>query len=175
MSVMNDDSPMPNKIPNDTDPSNTVVIYTDGSCLGNPGPGGWAAKMTYQAHVKRISGGFKHTTNNRMELLAVIMALKELNKSSKVSLFTDSRYVVDAIKKRWLNSWQRRNWKKADGKPALNQDLWKMLVPLLKKHDVDFNWVEGHSGNPHNEEVDDLAKEAASADNLSVDEGFNNS
>lgn len=152
--------------------SSLVTIHTDGSCLGNPGPGGWAAKLAYKGNIKKISGGYQKTTNNRMELLAVIEALSSLNRPCTVSLYTDSRYVRDAVEKKWLKSWIKRSWKKADGKPVLNQDLWEKLVPYLKKHDISFIWVEGHSGDPDNEEVDTLAREAASSSDLKVDKGF---
>ena len=150
----------------------SVIIFTDGSCLGNPGPGGWAAKLNFNGAIKRLSGGFAKTTNNRMELFSVISALTCLKRPCEVHLYTDSRYVRDAVEKGWLRSWQKKNWKKADGKPVLNQDLWEQLVPLLSAHKVKLHWVEGHSGHPDNEEVDDLAREAASQSNLPPDTGF---
>lgn len=152
--------------------SSTVIIYTDGSCLGNPGPGGWAAKLIYNGITKRLTGGFAQTTNNRMELFSVISALSALTRTCTIDLYTDSRYVRDAVEKGWLTSWQKKNWKKADGKPVLNRDLWEQLVPLLKKHKVKLHWVEGHAGHPENEEVDTLAREAASQPSLPQDMGF---
>lgn len=158
----------PNALPN----KQTVIIFTDGSCLGNPGPGGWAAKLSYNGTTKRLSGGFAKTTNNRMELFSVISALSILTRPCTVDLYTDSRYVRDAVEKGWLCSWQKRNWKKADGKPVLNKDLWEQVVPLLTKHKVKLHWVEGHAGHPDNEEVDELARTAASQPNLPPDTGF---
>ena len=149
-----------------------VIIHTDGSCLGNPGPGGWAAKLACRGKMKILSGGFAHTTNNRMEVYSALMALQALTKASKVALYTDSRYLRDAVEKGWLWGWRKKNWKKADGKPVLNQDLWERLVPLLGKHKVTIHWVEGHSGHADNEEVDTLAREAAMQGNLPADDGF---
>ena len=134
-----------------------VEIYTDGACSGNPGPGGWGAVLRYGTAEKEISGGEPDTTNNRMELTAVIEALAQLKEPCCVNLTTDSRYVCDAVVKGWMRSWQRRGWKKADGKPALNRDLWEKLLPLLEKHEVTFHWVKGHAGHPENERCDHLA------------------
>lgn len=136
-----------------------VFIYTDGACSGNPGPGGWGAVLVYGANEKQLSGSEKETTNNRMELTAVIKALKALKESCKVTLTTDSKYVCDAINQKWVFSWQKNNWKKADKKPALNIDLWKQLLPLLEKHEVTFVWVKGHNGHKYNEICDKLAVE----------------
>ncbi len=149
-----------------------VSIHTDGSCLGNPGPGGWAARLCFNNTVKYLSGGFKLTTNNRMEIYAAIMALSALTRPCEVVLHTDSRYLCDAIEKKWLYGWIKKNWKKADGKPVLNKDLWEKLAPLLKQHSVKFKWVEAHAGHVENEEVDSLAREEASKGGLPVDEGF---
>lgn len=134
-----------------------VEIYTDGACSGNPGKGGWGAVLVYAGREKEISGGSPDTTNNRMELTAVIEALSALKEPCEVSLTTDSKYVCDAVTKGWVYSWQRNNWKKADKKPALNVDLWQQLLVLLDKHTVEFNWVKGHNGHPYNERCDDLA------------------
>ena len=153
----------------------TVTIYTDGSCLGNPGPGGWAAKLACRGKIKTLSGGFARTTNNRMEILSAIMALEALTRPAEVLLYTDSRYVRDSVEKGWLWGWRKKGWKKADGKPVLNQDLWERLVPLLGRHRVKLHWVEGHSGQADNEEVDTLAREAASQGNLPKDTGFQGS
>lgn len=152
--------------------SQSVIIHTDGSCLGNPGPGGWAARLQYEGEVKRLSGGFARTTNNRMELIAVIMALEALKRPCRVDLYTDSRYVRDAVEKRWLASWLKRGWVKADKKPVLNKDLWQRLLPLLSTHTVRLHWVEGHAGHAENEEVDELARSEAGKKGLPVDEGF---
>lgn len=134
-----------------------VEIYTDGACSGNPGPGGWGAVLIYNGVEKQLSGSEKETTNNRMELSAVITALKALKEPCKVTLTTDSKYVCDAINKGWLNSWQKNIWKKADKKPVLNIDLWQELLPLLDKHRVEFIWVKGHNGHKYNEICDKLA------------------
>ena len=132
-------------------------IYTDGACSGNPGKGGWGAVLVYKDTEKEISGGSADTTNNRMELTAVIEALKILKEPCEVSLTTDSKYVCDAVTKGWVYSWERNGRKKADKKPALNVDLWEQLLPLLEKHNVTFNWVKGHNGHPYNERCDKLA------------------
>ncbi|MBR3149866.1 MAG: ribonuclease HI [Eubacterium sp.] len=134
-----------------------VQIYTDGACSGNPGKGGWGAVLVYNGKEKEISGGEPETTNNRMELTAVIKALQELKEPCKVTLTTDSKYVCDAINQGWLNSWINNNWRKADKKPVLNIDLWQELLPLLEEHDVTFFWVKGHNGHPYNERCDTLA------------------
>ncbi|MDE5983707.1 MAG: ribonuclease HI [Eubacterium sp.] len=134
-----------------------INIYTDGACSGNPGKGGWGAVLVYKNNEKEISGGSADTTNNRMELTAVIEALKILKEPCEVSLTTDSKYVCDAVTKGWVYSWKKNGWKKADKKPALNVDLWEQLLPLLEKHQVTFNWVKGHNGHPYNERCDKLA------------------
>lgn len=134
-----------------------VEIYTDGACSENPGKGGWAAVLVYKGKEKEISGGSGDTTNNRMELTAVIEALKQLREPCSVELTTDSKYVCDAVNKGWLYSWKKNGWKKSDRKPALNVDLWEELLPLLEKHNVIFNWVKGHNGHPYNERCDRLA------------------
>lgn len=134
-----------------------IEIYTDGACSGNPGPGGWGAVLIYNGKEKELSGSEKETTNNRMELTAVIMALNALNQPCEVKLTTDSKYVCDAINKSWVYSWRKNGWKKSDKKPALNVDLWKELLSLLEKHDVEFIWVKGHNGHKYNEICDALA------------------
>ena len=134
-----------------------VDIYTDGACSGNPGKGGWGAVLVYGNTEKEISGGNSDTTNNRMELTAVIEALKMLKMPCNVTLTTDSKYVCDAINQQWVYSWKKDGWKKADKKPALNVDLWEELLPLLEIHNVTFNWVKGHNGHPYNERCDSLA------------------
>ena len=140
-----------------------VKIYTDGSARGNPdGPGGYGTILSYtdprgQEHIREYSQGYRKTTNNRMELLAVITALEALKEPCQVTLTTDSKYVADAIAKGWLTSWQKKNWRLAGGGPVKNDDLWKQLVPLLEKHQVHFCWVKGHAGHPENERCDALA------------------
>lgn len=134
-----------------------IQIYTDGACSGNPGPGGYGAILVYNGVEKELSGGEAQTTNNRMELTAVIKALSALKEPCAVTLTTDSKYVVDGITLGWAKGWKARGWKKADGKPALNPDLWDELLELLSKHSVTFNWVKGHAGHPYNERCDALA------------------
>ena len=135
----------------------TVEIFTDGACSGNPGPGGWGAVLRFAGKEKELSGGEKETTNNRMELTAVIKALSALKEPCKVRLTTDSKYVCDAINQRWVYGWKANGWRKADKKPALNVDLWEELLPLLETHEVEFLWVKGHAGHPENERCDVLA------------------
>lgn len=134
-----------------------IEIYTDGACSGNPGPGGWGAVLVYNGKEKELSGSEKETTNNRMELTAVIMALNALNQPCEVKLTTDSKYVCDAVNKGWVYSWEKNGWRKSDKKPALNVDLWKELLSLLEKHEVEFIWVKGHNGHKYNEICDTLA------------------
>ena len=148
-----------------------ILVYTDGSCLGNPGPGGWAAILRFGEYEKELAGGFRKTTNNRMEILAVIEALEALTEMCTVDLYTDSQYVRNAVEKKWIAGWQRNGWKTASKKPVKNKDLWTRLVPLLEKHKVSFHWVRGHSGHPENERCDDLAREYAGRRNLPADEG----
>ncbi len=135
----------------------TVELFTDGACSGNPGPGGWGAILRMGEHVKELSGGEEHTTNNRMELTAVIMGLSALKRPCRVILTTDSKYVCDSITKGWARSWQKNGWIKGDKKPALNPDLWEKALRLLDTHDVELHWVKGHAGHPENERCDELA------------------
>ena len=142
--------------------SKPVIIYTDGCSLGNPGKGGWAAVLECQGKIKEISGGFRKTTNNRMELYAIIQALAALKtECSNVTIYTDSQLIVNSINKGWLESWLKKNWKKADKKDVLNIDLWKQFLPLWKKHKIKFVWIKGHSGIAGNERCDVLCKVAA--------------
>ena len=134
-----------------------VDIYTDGACRGNPGRGGWGAILVYGSIEKELSGGERETTNNRMELTAVISALQALREPCEVTLTSDSKYVIDAITKGWAVSWRAKGWRKADKSPALNVDLWEVLLALLEKHKVEFVWVHGHTGHPYNERCDALA------------------
>lgn len=133
-----------------------VVIYTDGACSGNPGPGGWGAILTYGAHEKELKGGEPHTTNNRMELMAAISALEALKKPSEVELHTDSKYVHDGISQ-WIHGWKRNGWKTSDKKPVKNVDLWQRLDQAMQRHDVHWRWVRGHAGHEMNERADRLA------------------
>ena len=135
----------------------TVTIYTDGACSGNPGPGGWGAILAWNGMEKELSGGEANTTNNRMELLGVITALEALREPCVVELYSDSKYVIDALEKRWVYGWQARGWKKADKKPALNVDLWQRLLPLVARHELHYHWVKGHDDNEKNNRCDALA------------------
>ena len=137
-----------------------VELFTDGACSGNPGKGGWGAVLRYGQSERELSGGEKSTTNNRMELTAVIMGLKALKEPCHVTLTTDSKYVSDGLSKGWARSWQKNGWRKADKKPALNPDLWEELLWLTDIHDVDIVWVKGHAGHPENERCDRLAVKA---------------
>lgn len=135
----------------------TVTIYTDGACSGNPGPGGWGAILRYGEHERELSGGEASTTNNRMELLAVIEALSQLKEPCAVELWSDSKYVVDAIEKRWVYAWRAKGWVRADKKPAKNVDLWEKLLVLLDRHTLTLHWVKGHAENEFNNRCDALA------------------
>jgi ribonuclease HI len=139
--------------------SEQVIIYTDGACSGNPGPGGWGVLLRFGKVEKELSGYAPHTTNNRMEMLAAIHALETLKRPCQVVLTTDSVYVKDGITK-WIHNWKKRGWKKADKKAVKNADLWKRLDAITHQHDVKWKWVKGHSGHPDNETVDQLATEA---------------
>ena len=135
----------------------TVTIYTDGACSGNPGPGGWGAILMYGPHKREISGGQANTTNNRMELTAVISALELLKEPCQVELWSDSKYVIDALEKGWAKGWRARGWVKSDKKPALNPDLWERLLDLCDTHTVRTHWVKGHAENEFNNRCDELA------------------
>ena len=147
-----------------------VTIYTDGSARGNPdGPGGYGAVIIYidpkgASHVKEISEGFEKTTNNRMELMGVIAGLEALNRPCEIDLYSDSQYVIKAFNDHWINNWQKKGWKKSDGKPVLNIDLWQRLLAAAKPHSIRWHWVKGHAGHRENERCDELATNAA--DNL---------
>lgn len=134
-----------------------VEIYTDGACSGNPGPGGWGTILKFGPHEKELSGGAAKTTNNRMELTAVIQGLSALKEACSVTIYTDSKYVADAVTKGWAKSWKKNGWRKADKKPALNADLWDILLHLLEEHRTRFVWVKGHDGHAYNERCDALA------------------
>ena len=149
----------------------TVEIYTDGSCLGNPGPGGYGIFMLYNGHEKEMSQGYTLTTNNRMEMLAAIVALESLTRPCEINLTTDSQYVKQGIES-WVANWKKRGWKTSAKKPVKNVDLWKRLDEACNRHTITWKWVKGHSGNKYNEIVDDLARDAAGSNNLLVDEGY---
>ncbi len=149
-----------------------VTLYTDGGADPNPGPGGYGVVLLCEERRKELSGGFRLTTNNRMEILSVIVGLEALKSASRVTVYSDSRYVVDAVSKRWLDSWQAHNWVRKEAGPVKNADLWQRLVPLLEFHDVTFQWVRGHTGVAGNERCDQLATEALRKDDLPPDEGY---
>ena len=135
----------------------TITLYTDGACSGNPGPGGWGAILEWEGHEKELSGGEISTTNNRMELTGVIRGLEALKEPCVVELYSDSKYVIDALEKGWAAGWQKRGWVKSDKKPALNPDLWQRLLELCQIHQVRCHWVKGHGENPKNNRCDELA------------------
>ncbi len=149
-----------------------VTIYTDGACSGNPGPGGYGAVLRYGGNSKELSGGFRRTTNNRMELLAVISGLETLKDPCEVTIYSDSRYIVDTVNKGWAVRWKANDWRRNKKEKALNPDLWARLLTLLYTHDAKFRWVKGHAGNEGNERADTLAVAASNADDLAVDEGY---
>ncbi len=136
--------------------SKVVKIYTDGACSGNPGPGGWGALMLWNGHEKELNGGEADTTNNRMEMMAVIKALEAVKGSPKIELYTDSKYVMQGITE-WLEGWKAKGWKTASKKPVKNVDLWQEMDALVSEHDISFHWVKGHAGHPENERADSLA------------------
>lgn len=155
-----------------------VRIYTDGAARGNPdGPGGYGAVLEYvdskgELHKKELSQGYKKTTNNRMELMAVIAGLEALNRPCEVELYSDSQYVVNAFNQHWIEGWLKKGWKRGKNEPVKNVDLWKRLLQAKEPHQVQFIWVKGHDGHPQNERCDSLAASAADGDNLIVDEGI---
>ena len=138
-----------------------IELFTDGACSGNPGPGGYGVILKFKEHTREISGGEADTTNNRMELMAVITGLEALKEPCEVDLYSDSKYIIDAITKGWAKGWKANNWVKSDKKPALNSDLWDRLLSLLEIHKVNLNWVKGHAGHPENERCDKLAVQAS--------------
>ena len=139
--------------------SNQVELYTDGACSGNPGPGGWGALLRYKTTEKELSGAEKETTNNRMELMAAIEGLKAIKRTCHVTLYTDSKYVLQGVTE-WMDGWKSRNWKTADKKPVKNQDLWMLLDEQVQRHHIKWEWVKGHAGHIENERVDELARMA---------------
>lgn len=149
-----------------------VIIHTDGACKGNPGPGAYGAVLVCGKHRKEISAGYRLTTNNRMELRAAIKALELLSEPCEVELHSDSKYLVQAIKEKWLDGWQRRGWMTSDKKPVKNQDLWQELMTAMASHKIHWHWVKGHAGHAENERCDQLANEAVAAGLLVKDDGF---
>ncbi|OAT85502.1 ribonuclease HI [Desulfotomaculum copahuensis] len=151
---------------------NVVDVYTDGACSGNPGPGGFGAMLRYGDHVKELSGGYRCTTNNRMELMAVIKALEALKRPCRVNLYTDSRYIVDAMTKGWARNWQTNGWRRSSGEPAKNPDLWRRILELAAVHRINWIWVKGHAANEYNNRCDRLAVEAGRGRSLAEDEAY---
>jgi len=149
-----------------------VTLYTDGGCINNPGPGGYGVVLIYNSHRKELSGGFRRTTNNRMEIFAAITGLEALKEPCRVALFSDSQYLVHAIQKGWARKWRANNWRRSHKEKAINPDLWERLLKLCEMHDVQFQWVRGHAGHPENERCDQLAKAAAQGPDLAIDTGY---
>lgn len=149
-----------------------VIIYSDGACTGNPGPGGYGVVLIYGEHRRELSGGYRRTTNNRMELLGPIKGLEALKQSCRVTLHSDSQYVVEGIERGWAKRWRRNGWMRNKREQAVNPDLWGRLLELCEIHDVEFQWVRGHAGDVENERCDKLAVQAAHANDLAVDEGY---
>lgn len=149
-----------------------VTIYTDGACIGNPGPGGYGVVLLYGNHRKEISGGFRSTTNNRMEIMASIAGLSALKPKCAVTLYTDSQYLADAVMKGWAKRWRANGWKRNKREKALNSDLWEKLLDLCEQHEVEFVWVRGHAGDPENERCDRLSMQAAQGKDLPADVGY---
>lgn len=149
-----------------------VLIYTDGCCLGNPGPGGYGVVLSHAGRTKELSGGFRLTTNNRMEIFAAIIALEALKGKQSVKLYSDSQYLVKAMEEGWAAKWQRQGWKRNSKEYAVNPDLWERLLAIKAKHRVGFFWVKGHAGHPENERCDVLAKQGASLPELPPDPGY---
>jgi ribonuclease HI len=146
-----------------------VEIFTDGACSGNPGPGGYGVILRYKENTKEFSAGYKNTTNNRMELRAIIVGLEALNEQCQVDIYSDSKYIIDAVNQGWAKKWRANQWKRNKKESAKNIDLWDTLLNLLDKHNVNFHWVKGHAGHPENERCDELAVEAALGNNLIED------
>jgi len=149
-----------------------VTIYTDGACLGNPGPGGYGAVLIYKGHRKELSRGYRQTTNNRMELMAAIAGLEALKEKCQVTLYSDSEYLVKAMSKGWVQKWRANGWRRNKRKKVLNPDLWEKLLKLCQQHQVEFRWVKGHAKTSENTRCDELAVQAARQPNLAMDDGY---
>ena len=149
-----------------------VEMLTDGACSGNPGPGGWGTILRYGTHSLELSGGYRLTTNNRMEILAVIRGLERLKEPCHVMIYSDSKYVVDAVNQGWVYGWKKNGWIKSNKEKALNPDLWETLLNEMKRHEVEFHWVKGHDGHPENERCDELATKAAASPDAAEDTGY---
>lgn len=152
-----------------------VIIYTDGACSGNPGKGGYGVILSYMGNKKELSEGFECTTNNRMELLAAITGLEALKEPCSVKLWSDSKYLIDSVNKKWIESWQKNGWKNSKKEAVKNRELFERLIELMKIHEVEFCWVKGHDGHPENERCDFLATSAASGDDLKHDTDYEQS
>jgi ribonuclease HI len=155
-----------------TENAKHVTMYTDGACLGNPGPGGYGVILLYQGHRRELSGGYRKTTNNRMEIMAAIVGLEALKERCEVTLYSDSEYLVNAMSKGWIQRWRANGWKRNKREKVLNPDLWERLLRLCELHEVQFSWVKGHGGTPENVRCDQLAVQAAQQPDLPVDEGY---
>jgi ribonuclease HI len=155
-----------------TENAKLVTMYTDGACLGNPGPGGYGVILLYQGHRRELSGGYRKTTNNRMEIMAAIVGLEALKERCEVTLYSDSEYLVNAMSKGWIQRWRANGWKRNKREKVLNPDLWERLLRLCELHDVQFSWVKGHGGTAENVRCDQLAVQAAQQPDLPVDEGY---
>jgi ribonuclease HI len=150
-----------------------VDLYTDGACIGNPGPGGYGVVLLYKNVRKELSGGYRETTNNRMELMAAIVGLRALKQKCKVTLYSDSEYLINALSEGWAEKWRENGWKRNKRRRAFNPDLWRELLRLCDYHEIEFKWVRGHEGNAENERCDKLAMGAARQQNLPIDFGYN--
>jgi ribonuclease HI len=149
-----------------------VIIYTDGACLGNPGPGGYGVILSYRGHKKELSGGYGKTTNNRMEIMAAIVGLEALKEKCQVTLYSDSEYLTKAMSRGWVQRWRAKGWKRNKRESALNPDLWERLLRLCEYHEVKFIWIKGHAGTIENTRCDELAMQAAQQPNLLDDKGY---
>ncbi len=149
-----------------------VTLYTDGGCLHNPGPGGYGVILVYDSNRRELSGGFRLTTNNRMEIYAAIAGLEALKEPCSVTVYSDSQYLVNAMQKGWAHRWRSKGWKRSNKEKAINPDLWERLLALCEIHRVRFNWLRGHAGHSENERCDELAKAAAQDSRLAVDDGY---
>ncbi len=149
-----------------------ITIYTDGACTGNPGPGGYGVILLYTGHKKELSEGYRQTTNNRMELMAVIAGLETLSEPCRVTIYSDSKYIVDAVTQGWAKRWRANKWKRNKREYAKNPDLWERLLDVCERHEVTFRWVKGHAGDPNNERCDRLAVQASRQPSLLPDDGY---
>jgi ribonuclease HI len=149
-----------------------ITVYTDGGCINNPGPGGYGVVLVYNSHRKELSGGFQRTTNNRMEIFAAIAGLETLKEPCRVTIVSDSQYLVYAVQKGWARKWKANRWMRNNKEKAINPDLWERLLKLCEIHDARFEWIRGHAGHPENERCDELAKAAARKSDLAIDSGY---